>query len=38
MTASDFFMYERETKLTKRPSAARRTTARNAFIVAADVK
>jgi hypothetical protein len=31
-------MYEHETKLTTRPSAARRTTARKAFIVAGDVK
>jgi hypothetical protein len=31
-------MYDEGTKLTNRPSAARRKTARNAFIVTADAK
>jgi hypothetical protein len=31
-------MYEHETKLSTRPSTARKTTARNAFIVTVDVK
>jgi hypothetical protein len=38
ITASAIFIYDHETKLTTRQSAARRTRARNAFIVTADAK